>query len=264
MKTSKIWLMGGFGNVLFQILAFNVLKDKTSEVKFVDTLTKKNFITKSLGWTIHKPLYKDIINEDDVINISVFKSLLICFFAFISLKFRIKNKISNFYSSNYEINNDISNNIFGYFQSKDFLSANKNKIIQLGRELNKLYNLNDENLVVVHYRKGDSDWAKDCDDYYNKINLILENEVLPIIVVTDSLFDAEIFFKRISNLKIINSTNAIDDFKYLVSAKKIYCAPSTFSWWAAHSTSNDSEVVMPDFLIKLLGYYGNNNKLTIL
>ena len=27
-KIKKIWLMGGFGNVLFQVLAFNILSKK--------------------------------------------------------------------------------------------------------------------------------------------------------------------------------------------------------------------------------------------
>ena len=38
----NIWLMGGFGNVLFQILAFNVISKNNNSIFFVDVLTKKH------------------------------------------------------------------------------------------------------------------------------------------------------------------------------------------------------------------------------
>jgi hypothetical protein len=35
---NKVWLMGGFGNVLFQILAFNFLSKNNSNVFFIKQL----------------------------------------------------------------------------------------------------------------------------------------------------------------------------------------------------------------------------------
>ena len=58
----NIWLMGGFGNVLFQILAFNVLSKNNNSTFFANVLTKKNTITKFIGWTIHESLYDNLID----------------------------------------------------------------------------------------------------------------------------------------------------------------------------------------------------------
>ena len=101
------------------------------------------------------------------------------------------------------------------------------------------YSVKDKNSIVVHYRKGDSDWALKFLDYYNEIKKMLK-ESLPILIVTDSVKDAT-SFSSIDNIKILTSRNDLDDFKYLLSAKKLYCAQSTFSWWAAHSLDDNSK-----------------------
>ena len=59
----NIWLMGGLGNVLFQILAFNIISKTSEKVFYVKTLTEKNHITKFLGWTIHQNLYNNLIEK---------------------------------------------------------------------------------------------------------------------------------------------------------------------------------------------------------
>jgi len=41
----------------------------------------------------------------------------------------------------------------------------------------------------------------------------------------------------------------------MVNASKLYCAPSTFSWWAAHSMAEGSHVFFPKILEKKLGIY---------
>ena len=58
--------------------------------------------------------------------------------------------------------------------------------------------------------------------------------------------------------------NDIEDFMVLVSAKKLYCAPSTFSWWAAHSLRPDSCVILPNILDQRLGIYINKDKYTLI
>mgnify|MGYP001971546569 CR=1 FL=1 len=67
----NIWLMGGFGNVLFQILAFNVLSKNNNSIFFVNVLTKKNTITKFIGWTIHESLYDNLGNFCGILNVGV-------------------------------------------------------------------------------------------------------------------------------------------------------------------------------------------------
>ena len=83
----KIWLMGGFGNVLFQILAFNVISKNNDQVFYVKILTEKNLITKFLGWTIHERLYEDLINKYKIHEIGLLKSSIIILISFLSKKF---------------------------------------------------------------------------------------------------------------------------------------------------------------------------------
>ena len=254
----KIWLMGGFGNVLFQILAFNVLLSKGEKVSFVKKLTEVNFFTKVIRWKIHQKLYLDLIDEQDYLevrNIQVFQILII---SFISKYFNFKFKKATFYNKKTQIEDYNSENVFGYFQDKFFLSKNQNLVLEMGKRLSEKYKLKDTYPIVVHYRKGDSDWAKKYSKYYNEIKTMLILELNPVLIVTDSVENASIFFKEIQGVKIISSKNALDDFKYLISSEKLYCAPSTFSWWAVHALRQDVSVVLPRFLVDSLGYYNNN------
>ena len=52
-STKYVWLMGGFGNVLFQGFAAYVLQERGNHVEMIDNLTRKSLITRILGWSIH-------------------------------------------------------------------------------------------------------------------------------------------------------------------------------------------------------------------
>ena len=250
--------MGGFGNVLFQILAFNVLSEKNGTVFFVKKLTEKNIFTKVLKWKIHQRLYNDLIDEKHFIKVTDVKTFFILICCFFSKLFKLKLKTAFFYNHKTQLNEFSSNNVFGYFQNKVFLSKNQKHIRELGQLLRSNYSFDKKFPIVVHYRKGDSNWALEFAEYYHTVREMLKNEVLPIIVVTDSISNAEDFFKEITNLKILSSKNALDDFKYLVSCNKLFCAPSTFSWWAAHSLLNKTEVIVPEFFMSNLGMYSES------
>ena len=205
-------------------------------------------ITKFIGWTIHESLYDDLIDEKKIQAMGFFKSLIIIMTGFISKKLNLKFKLSTFYSSSVKIDEKLCNNIFSYFQHNEFLKKNQDELLQFGNRLRLKYALKQKHPIVVHYRKGDSAWALKNSYYYDEIKKMLNEEVLPVVIVTDSLKDAKHFFSEMQNISICSSKNALDDFKHLVSAEKLYCAPSTFSWWAAHSLSPDSEIIIPNFL----------------
>ena len=126
------------------------------------------------------------------------------------------------------------------------------------------YSVKEKNSIVVHYRKGDPDWSVNSSNYYNEIRKMLKMESLPILIVTDSFKDANCFFSGVYNIKILSSSNALDDFRYLLSADKLYCAPSTFSWWALHSLSIDSEVIVPKIFKKHLGIFVKTKNMIII
>jgi hypothetical protein len=260
----NIWLMGGLGNVLFQILAFNIISKTSEKVFYVKTLTEKNHITKFLGWTIHQNLYNNLIEKKQFNEMKLSKSSIIVLISFLSKKMQLKFKSATFYSSSIQITDYTSNHVFGYFQDKTFLKMHKKELLELGGLLNFNYAMEEKKPIVVHYRKGDSDWAIRSSYYYNEIKEMLKKESLPILIVTDSINEARVFFNDVKNTKILQSSNALDDFQYLVSSDKLYCAPSTFSWWAAHSSDENSELVMPNFFRDTLGIYVKNDKVTII
>ena len=92
----KIWLMGGFGNVLFQILAYNVVSKDNKNVFFVTKLTNNNRITKFLKWTIHQPLYNNLIDNNQRISVKFIPALIVVLIAFLSKFVKSKNKTSCF------------------------------------------------------------------------------------------------------------------------------------------------------------------------
>lgn len=256
--------MGGFGNVLFQILAFNIFSKNNSSFFFVDILTKKNTITKFMGWTIHEILYDDLIDKNKIQSMGFFKSLIIITTGFISKILNLKFKVSTFYSSSVKIDEKLCKNIFGYFQYNEFLKKNQDELLQLGNRLRLKYALKQKHPIVVHYRKGDSGWAQKNSYYYDEIKKMLTKEVLPVLIITDSLKDAKHFFSEMQNTSILNSKNALEDFKHLISADKLYCAPSTFSWWAAHSLSPDTDLIIPKIFQENLGIFVKSNKLIVI
>ncbi|MCF6212574.1 MAG: hypothetical protein L3J45_00960 [Flavobacteriaceae bacterium] len=259
----NIWLLGGFGNVLFQILTGRILKKEGLDVVYINNLTEKNCITKFIGWTIHQPLYLDLLKNERLISKNLFKSSLIILIAAISKFFNSKFKFANFYSDSVRFKRPYSENIFGYFQEKYFLNTYKREVLELGQELRKLYGTNTEN-IIVHYRKGDSGWAKSSSEYYNKVRDLIRDEPSKVFIVTDSPKEADFFFLNLDNIQILNSKNALDDFKILLSAKKLYCAPSTFSWWAAHALDINAKIIMPNFLEAYLGIFVNKNNIQII
>lgn len=254
-KTKYLWIAGGFGNVLFQLLAQEALLKRGELVYIVPTLTQKNVFTKILKWKIHEELYRDIIDSNKMKKYGIIKSTIIVTLAYISRHLNIRFKFATFYDTFLTKNEEYAKNIFGYFQHPRFLSSNKESLLQLGKVLFNKYSLNDKYPIVVHYRRGDSVWAQKHANYYHEVRLLLKEEKENVLIVTDDLLACKDYFESIANCSFVSSKNAIDDFKYMLSAQKLICAPSTFSWWAAHSLPLDTRIIMPRFFEENLGIY---------
>tara|TARA_B110000503_G_scaffold128729_1_gene200147 strand:+ start:5594 stop:6400 length:807 start_codon:yes stop_codon:yes gene_type:complete len=261
-KMKKIWLMGGFGNTLFQIMAYNILVKEGYEVGFKTTLTEKNIITSMLKWKIHEPIYLELIRQESIVKSTTVSDLLHLCSLYLSKTLRLNLKSVAFYDEKNRFSMEYSDNIYGYFQDKSFLAENKKELLELGTNLRNRYACNTD-ATVVHYRRGDSVWARKHERYYTDIKKLLRQEDGQILIVTDSIDEATEFFMDINNVNIIKSERAIDDFRHLLSAKKLFCAPSTFSWWAAHCLDDSCEVVIPTILIRKLGFYSSQLMLKI-
>ncbi len=58
-----VWFIGGFGNNLFQLLLVERFYNLGYDVKVVSVLTKKNIITRILGWTIFTETVSGLIKK---------------------------------------------------------------------------------------------------------------------------------------------------------------------------------------------------------
>jgi hypothetical protein len=248
----KIYLQGGFGNVLFQLVHYLSLRNNGHNPVFVDTLTKKNLTTRLLGWKIHDKIYLDIFQDLGVTvqGQSFLKTAAIMILGKLSQRLKTPVFSTYFFLDLYEDTYlTQSNHVFGYFQSKRYLEPKQNEILQIANALQKRYMFKGlEPYIAVHYRYGDSVWAREYEAYYTAVkqNIQPNNSV---IVLTDSKERAKEFFKdlEVSSLQILSNT-PLEDFSYMVSAKELYCAPSVSSTKSVH---------LPHFLENKLGFYGD-------
>lgn len=270
-KNHYIYLQGGFGNVLFQLIHFFSLVNQGYTPVLIDSLTNKNIITKFLNWKTHDKIYLDIFDDLELTTKeqSILRTAIIMILGKLSQIFN--RPVCSVYFFSEVPNNDkyltSANHTFGYFQSKIFLELNKNHLIKISNFLQTRFiniDLNKQSIVVVHYRYGDSIWAKRHHSYYIKVkkHIKTKNNVL---IVTDSINEANIFFNdvNIQSSQIFNNSS-LEDFSFMVSATELYCAPSTFSWWAAHCIKKNGKVYIPSFLIEELGFWNDKIKVEIL
>ena len=234
--TKYVWLMGGFGNVLFQGFAAYVLREQGNSVEMIDNLTRKSLITKILGWSIHDNKINSLLLD----GIKTKKTPSIILFSLVFM-----NKLFGFFSNYiciFEKKKDINNKSihhFGYFQSVYFLLKNKQNFksycLILRNKIIPNVNLENNNSVVIHYRWGDSDWAKENVSYYKSVRECLQKEYQNYekLVITDDIKAAKSFFSNVTDVKI-EKNSVLQDFQKLCSSSIIFTSPSTFSWWASH------------------------------
>lgn len=224
--------MGGLGNSLFQGFA-GYLLEKKHHVYYVNNLTKSNFITnKLLKWTIHDDLFNRRIFVNQL-NFSNLKTIIVLISIWLK---RNKILVSNRnYLFEYQDNfSSTYTNYFGYFQSKDFILTRKHSFLKYCQFINQKLTQSlpeKQNFdLVVHYRWGDSDWAKENNKYYESVREFLISEYIDQkkLVITDDIKAAEYFFANIPKTKI-EKNSVSEDFQLLCSSDIIFISPSTFS-----------------------------------
>lgn len=261
MKKKKIWLMGGIGNNLFQMFFGYVLERSNHKIYYVENLTQSSWVTKFLRWKIHDNTYKFFLNNNKLIRSSNF----IVFLGLISKKINsIFFKVLYFQEKNTEnfVNAD---NYFGYYQNKLLLQKYDEEFKDFCSKIYShllLENFKASMKTVVHFRGGDSLWAKQNASYYLSVKKRIK-KIENVLIISDDIDAAKNYFGESKNLIFRQSPSPLDDFRTLVLASNIYCAPSTFSWWAAHCATN-AKVVAPKFLEDSIGYYICDENLTLL
>ncbi len=260
--SKTIWLQGGFGNILFQLVP--ALRIGQKNVYLSTYLTKKNSISYFLGWKIHSDEYTNFFLKSkfnfNIIRVNRFLAFIHIFFGFISKKLKTPFLGYIYFNKNIQQNNIYNNShYFGYFQNKIYLENHRKQLSQISNQLQSVYSNKDLSVkCAVHFRYGDSIWAKKNFTYYEKVKSKLLNKKYLITIVTDSKDEAYNFFKDLKNFKIV-SGEVIRDFSILISSDILYCAPSTFSWWAANC-SKAKDIFMPKQLEIKLGIYNSKIK----
>jgi len=259
MKNSKtIYLMGGFGNVLFQINYGYFLMSRGYKVKFATILISSNkMINKILGWSDHGTLGTiktlGLDNKVEMIDGSI-TSLAIFFISKVIKKPFNSHCYNGIYRE--ESIEDQCSALLGYYHldipisdkfKSDIVSLLENYIDNKDAVfLEKIKKLGTAQLV--HYRAGDY-LSKECkknlipDQYFSQV---LNNCKKKYLVSNDDKYSLKYLHSLIDDkIESISNETALDDFILIMCSSNLVLSNSTFSWWASE-LSNAKKIYQPD------------------
>lgn len=228
MKNKTIYLIGGFGNNLFQLNKAQQLIDDGYSVCINTCFLRSSVITKVLGWSVHSTELTQQVLENYIVNDRTRLKDLI---AIITLF--IKKKIGIYDSQDFNGHTENST-LVGYWQKG--VKLNRNFLNVLRKSLSTT-SLVYKPLTVVHARLGDfPDSLRLHIDYYvSAIKFLNVNEVH---LITDTPSFRENLIKRLrlagvkTEINISESSSARDDFELISSANTVVMSNSTFCYWA--------------------------------
>jgi hypothetical protein len=258
MKNKKIiYLMGGLGNVMFQLNYAHHLRAQGLWVEINHTLLNESFLTsKVFKWSNHGTF--DILNSINLLDDFICHSRGAAFTIPAAISKSIGRDFLStcFYGIESPVTNEIkSRHLFGYFHMNNPINeifVEKIKFA-LSMRMKKSDFINFENILckigdnfVVHVRGGDYkiDPNFKPDLTYYKSALLGQKKCF---IVTNDVDFSKNLFKNISiDYSFIETQNVIDDFIVLAMCRKKILANSTFSWWAAELGSSDSVILQKD------------------
>ena len=250
----RFYLIGGFGNLLFQALAYNTLQ-KEKDVVLTSVLINRNIITRLINWKIHENLSSVLFPKEKIESkISLLTMVdLLCLFV---SKLISKPVLKRCWISN---STQIKQNykaVMGYFQDKDIFRELQDSIPELRNKFDNFLKKEKKTEFVIHFRGTDSVLAKKSDVYYYKVlEKILTNNQ-SFTVVTDDFTEAQ---KVFSSYGTYSKNDTFNDFLIMLNASVLVCASSTLSWWAALLTKNANEIYIPLKMKEILPEIKNAN-----
>ena len=241
MKNITIYLIGGFGNNLFQINKGFDLSQKGYNVKYNDYFVKDNFFSRLLGWSVHKNDFSQELFSR--INIDSSFRIIDLFYL---IYFFILKKLFNINIQSFDWEPDTRVQV-GYWQdsfviNKSFLNLFKSSYFNYDGSVPKLccsqWFLEFKDYLVLHARLGDfSESIQLPYQYY--ADCILESNIKNVMVVTDTpqfisyltTYLCEIGWKG----SVINcpGNSVYEDFMYLANSSHLVMSNSTFCYWAS-------------------------------
>lgn len=233
-----VGLMGGIGNILFQIARGASLAAEGRAVRFFFVIPQSPLLYRALGWT-QQPLWVDIAQlvaelDSDIVSLSPAMRVRLGMM-FLQRKLRLGSAKTKFDLPLAEALRRAHRLDVGYFQSPAHLSQEG-----LSRVLTALGLLCDQNTdaadvrgVTVHMRGADinkNERLKIAD-----ITAVLAKvpETVPVRVVGNDLsFIAGLKAANLRPLEFPEGT-ALSDFCTIANSNRLILSSSTFGFWAA-------------------------------
>ena len=244
----KIFLMGGLGNVFFQLNAASILR---AELGASRSIKVTNLVL------AHRKLFSNLFGVQDHSALDALESLGFsvdnkfaadcCDLLLILGSKKLKTQL---FSSMYfgrqnprlEAVNDIKA-MFSYFQdeyriSHEFVSDLKSRLFSVTNKPEAKAE------TVVHFRGGDFGLSNDGPllDYYKRAL----DGTRECVIVTDDRVRTELYFSRnfpCLQFKFNDSISLLDDLRFLSEAQRLISSNSTFCWWAAEIST--AEIIQP-------------------
>lgn len=270
MKTIRIYLMGGLGNVLFQINYGLYLQEHHGfRVRFCYYLLERNIVTRIMRWTHHDVLKSlhllDLVALGDMRRGTIFDVVLLGISRVLA-----RSVLCHFHVGHSDISIEqlaTTRALSGYFHINVPVSRSLCEKVRLGfldlsvrLRIEPLIQLARQS-VIVHFRGGDylaSDMGTLGHDYYGQALRDYEE----VCVVTNDVEGARRFFNDdgyVSRHQVLNSGSAIGDFLLLASARVLVMSNSTFSWWASE-LGEQSRIISPSPFFRHLHWEPTSNK----
>lgn len=239
-----LYLLGGTGNVLFQIMKIHsVCGDKF----YVCDMFITDFFRRVFSHTIHKNEYRDIVQVPGVsyfsLPILIFDLILarlfrVSFFSVFDLNFVKTYREPIFFDLIY----------FGYFQQNiDISKIYENRhIVKSHGDLHQV--------LVAHVRGGDFEGSENVftkkmgAQYYIRCLERLKLPVDEVLVVTnDSEYAKTLFLSIGMSFEFTKSKTALEDFYIMGSSRYVICSNSTFSFLGCLLGGEVEVMCVPDF-----------------
>lgn len=236
MPSAKIFLKGGVGNNLFQLAQGVYLSDMGYDVSYNLALTRRNPLTRLLGWSVHP----DDMRSAAFAGESVEDALSPADLAFLLAEFaaiRLRRRAEPRYPT--DGNRDIR--VASYTVTGEFMTERTiRRMRQIIRE--RLASIKPREdaprpSAVVHYRAGDMPPHKRLrfGFYRRAIERIapLHDEIH--WTTNDGRGLMETLGESTGGVRhrVAESASATQDFILMMRAKTLVCSNSTFCYWAA-------------------------------
>ena len=249
MPSAKIFLKGGVGNNLFQLAQGVYLSDMGYDVSYNLALTRRNALTRLLGWSAHPDDARTVVFAGETLDDGLSSADL----AFLLSEFAASRILRRPVPVLSALDGKRDVRIARYYAAGEFMTERvirrMRRIVRDRLAAVEYYASAPRLSAVVHYRAGDMPPRKRLSFgfYRRSIERIAPlHDEIHWITNDERALTANLGNPADGVLhRVARSQTAIEDFILLMRAGSIICSNSTFCYWAA--ILGDSErLILPE------------------